>query len=79
MNKKRIYPQWFLMIPLIAYVVFFLTPSLLGVFYSFTDWSSWSSSTGIHFVGIQNYIDIFTSDKDYISGINNTLVFYGYF
>ncbi len=75
MNKKRIYPQWFLIIPLVAYVVFFLLPSLLGVFYSFTDWSSYSSSTGIKFVGIQNYIDIFTSNKDYVSGIKNTLVF----
>jgi raffinose/stachyose/melibiose transport system permease protein len=75
MNKKRIYPQWFLIIPLVIYVIFFLTPSLLGVFYSFTDWSSWGSSTGIKFVGIQNYIDIFTSNKDYVSGIKNTLVF----
>jgi raffinose/stachyose/melibiose transport system permease protein len=75
MNKKRIYPQWFLIIPLVVYVIFFLTPSLLGVFYSFTDWSSWSSSTGIKFVGIQNYIDIFTSNKDYVSGIKNTLIF----
>lgn len=75
MNKKRIYPQWFLIIPLVAYVCFFLVPSLLGVFYSFTDWSSWSSSKGINFVGLQNYINIFTSDKNYVSGIQNTLVF----
>lgn len=75
MNKKRIYPQWFLIIPLVLYVIFFLVPSLLGVFYSFTDWSSWSSSTGIKFLGIQNYIDIFTSNKDYVSGIKNTLIF----
>jgi len=75
MNKKRIYPQWFLIVPLIAYVIFFLIPSLLGVLYSFTDWSAWSSSTGIKFVGIQNYINIFTSDKDYVSGISHTLVF----
>lgn len=75
MNQKRIYPQWFLIIPLIAYVIFFFAPSLLGVFYSFTDWSSWSSSTGIKFVGINNYIDIFTSNKDYVDGIKNTLFF----
>jgi ABC-type sugar transport systems, permease components len=75
MKKKRIYPQWFLIIPLALYVIFFLIPSFLGVFYSFTDWSSWSSTRGTHFVGIQNYIDIFTSNKDYVSGIKNTLIF----
>lgn len=75
MNKKRIYPQWFLIIPLLLYVCFFLLPSLLGVFYSFTDWSYRSLSDGIKFVGLQNYIDIFTSDKDYATGIAHTLVF----
>jgi ABC-type sugar transport systems, permease components len=74
-NKKRIYPQWFLIIPLLLYVCFFLLPSLLGVFYSFTDWSYRSLSDGIKFVGLQNYIDIFTSDKDYATGIAHTLVF----
>ncbi len=75
MNKKNIYPQWFLIIPLVLYVCFYLLPSLLGVFYSFTDWSSRSISNGISFVGLQNYIDIFTSDKNYVSGISHTLMF----
>lgn len=75
MNKKRIYPQWFLLVPLILYIVFFLFPGLMGVFYSFTDWSSRSSVNGLHFVGLDNYIEIFTSNKDYASGISNTLVF----
>jgi raffinose/stachyose/melibiose transport system permease protein len=74
-NKKNIYPQWFLIIPLVLYVSFHLLPSLLGIFYSFTDWSSRSLSNGVNFVGLQNYIDIFTSNKDYVSGITHTLVF----
>ena len=75
MNKKNIYPLWFLVVPLILYIVFFLFPSVLGVMYSFTDWSARSSVTGLHFIGIQNYIDIFTSDKDYAFGISHTLIF----
>jgi raffinose/stachyose/melibiose transport system permease protein len=75
MNKKNIYPQWFLIIPLVLYVCFYLVPSLLGIFYSFTDWSSRTLANGLHFVGIQNYIDIFTSNKDYVSGISHTLAF----
>lgn len=73
-NKKRIYPQWFLLVPLVLYVVFFLLPSLLGVGYSFTDWNA-KSVEGPSFIGLQNYIDIFTSNKDYSSGILHTLMF----
>ena len=74
MNKKKIYPQWFLFVPLALYILFFLTPSILGIFYSFTVWNS-RSLGDTKFVGLQNYIEIFTSNKDYASGIFNTLKF----
>ena len=60
---------------LLFYICFFLSPSLLGVGYSFTDWSSRSAIDGTHFVGLKNYIEIFTSDTDYASGILHTLMF----
>ena len=75
MNKKRIYPQWFLILPLAFYIIFFLLPSIMGVGYSFTDWNSRSVLNGTHFVGLDNYIEIFTSDKYYLSGILHTLMF----
>lgn len=75
MNKKKIYPQWFLVLPLAFYVIFFLLPSVMGIGYSFTDWNSRSVLNGTHFVGLQNYIEIFTSDTDYLSGIGHTLMF----
>lgn len=74
MNKKKVYPYWFLIIPLILYGVFFLLPSILGIFYSFTDWNARSMGE-VSFVGLQNYIEIFTSDKNYLSGIGHTLMF----
>ncbi|MDD3340109.1 MAG: sugar ABC transporter permease [Lachnospiraceae bacterium] len=46
----------------------------MGVFYSFTDWTS-RSTDGVSFVGLENYVEIFTSNKDYVSGIFNTLKF----
>ena len=55
--------------------LFFLLPSIMGVGYSFTDWNSRSAVNGTHFVGLQNYIEIFTSNKEYLSGIGNTLMF----
>ena len=75
MNKKKVYPQWFLILPLVLYIVFFLFPSLLGVFYSFTDWGRNTPKNGLHFVGLKNYIEIFTSNKNYSNGIFNTLKF----
>ena len=75
MKKNKIYPWWFLVIPLLFYICFFLSPSLLGVGYFFTDWSSRSAIDGTHFVGLKNYIEIFTSDTDYASGILHTLMF----
>ena len=74
MNKKKVYPYWFLIIPLILYGVFFLLPSILGIFYSFTDWNARSMGE-VSFVGLKNYIEIFTSDKNYLSGIGHTLMF----
>lgn len=74
MNKKKIYPWWFVLVPVLLYVCFFLVPSLLGVFYSFTDWNSRSMGK-VSFVGLKNYMEIFTSNKDYASGIFNTLKF----
>ena len=75
MNKRKIYPQWFLILPLVLYIAFFLLPSLLGVFYSFTDWGRNTVKEGLHFVGLQNYVEIFTSNKNYADGIFNTLKF----
>ncbi len=75
MNKKKVYPQWFVILPLILYVVFFLMPSVLGVFYSFTDWGRNTVKNGLHFVGFQNYVEIFTSNKNYAAGIWNTAKF----
>ncbi|MFA9377399.1 MAG: carbohydrate ABC transporter permease [Lachnotalea sp.] len=75
MIKKKIYPQWFLLIPLTLYICFLLLPSLLGVLYSLTDWNSRSLSNGIKFVGLTNYMSIFTSNKDYASGIYHTIMF----
>lgn len=74
MNKKKVYPYWFLIVPLVLYGVFFLLPSILGIFYSFTDWNARSMGE-VNFVGLKNYIEIFTSDKNYLSGIGHTLMF----
>lgn len=66
--------MWFLVVPVVLYSIFFLLPSLLGIGYSLTDWNSRSMGK-VNFVGLKNYIEIFTSDKNYLDGIGHTLMF----
>ncbi len=73
MNKKKIYPLWFAAGALIIYTVLFVVPSIIGIGYSFTDWSAYSDK--LHFVALDNFKTIFSSDKNYIKIICNTLVF----
>ena len=69
----RNYPSYFLAGALLLYVVFFLIPALMGFYYAFTDWNSYS--TDVNFVGLDNFRVIFSSQENYLSYIKNTLVF----
>lgn len=72
MNKK-IYPIHFAWITLALYTVFFVLPGLMGFYYSFTDWNSFS--TEINFIGFDNFKQLFSADENYLGFINNTLIF----
>ncbi|WP_165972295.1 ABC transporter permease subunit [Paenibacillus piri] len=56
---------------LVLYSLFFAIPAVLGFLYSFTSWNGISSE--IHFVGLQNYKEVFT-DRRFYNSIWNTLV-----
>lgn len=73
MKKNKVYP-WYLMIgALVFYFILFLLPSLIGLGYSLTDWSSYSDK--INFIGLSNYRTIFSSDSNYLFYIGNTIWF----
>ena len=42
MLERKIYPRYFLYGTLILYVVLYLLPGIIGIGYSFTDWSAYS-------------------------------------
>ncbi|MDO4513635.1 MAG: sugar ABC transporter permease [Lachnospiraceae bacterium] len=71
--KKKIYPVHFAFGALAIYTILFVLPSLIGIGYSFTDWSSYSRE--IHFVGLENFKTIFSADEDYVKILTNTLKF----
>ena len=71
--KDRTYPFYFVIVALLLYGVFFVLPSIMGFYYAFTDWNSYT--TEINWVGFDNFTTIFTSTKSYVSYIRNTVVF----
>ncbi len=73
MNKNKVYPIYFTFGALILYAVLFVIPSLIGIGYSFTDWSAYSDK--LHFVGLDNFKLVFSSDEAYLAIIANTLKF----
>ena len=73
MNKKKLYPWYFAAGALVVYGALFVLPSLVGIAYSFTDWSSYSDE--ISFVGLDNFAEIFSPKRDYLDYIWNTLWF----
>jgi raffinose/stachyose/melibiose transport system permease protein len=58
---------------LALYIALFVIPSVIGIGYSFTDWSAYSDK--LKFVGFDNFKMIFSSDEDYLAIISNTLKF----
>ncbi len=73
MSRKKIYPLWFAAGAFLIYSVLFVIPSLIGIGYSFTDWSAYSDE--LHFIGLENFKAIFSADEDYLKIITNTLSF----
>jgi len=73
MNEKKSYPMYFVFGALILYVVLCVIPGVIGVGYSFTDWSSYSDK--INFVGLKNFATIFSPDENYLRYLSNTVLF----
>ena len=76
MKTNKMYPAYFLIGSLLLFGVLYLLPSILGIGYSFTDWSAYSDE--VNFLGFgrmfDNYLKAF-SDEKYIGYLGNTLLF----
>jgi raffinose/stachyose/melibiose transport system permease protein len=70
---RKAYPTWFSSGALILYVLLVLVPSLLGLGYSFTDWSGFSND--LHWVGFANFEALFQPNSEYRTAIVNTVLF----
>lgn len=71
--KAKTYPFYFVTGALALYGLFYVIPSVMGFYYAFTDWNSYT--TDINWVGLENFQTIFASSKGYVNFIKNTVVF----
>lgn len=71
--RNKVYPFYFVVGALVLYLLFFVLPSIMGFFYAFTDWNSYSSE--VNYVGLQNFELIFSSSQGYLHYISNTIIF----
>lgn len=69
---KRLYSYYLLLPALLLYGVFYVLPTVIGLFYSFTDWRL--DSEEISFNGLYNFERIFT-DEVLLLAIKNTIIF----
>ena len=72
MKKRKINWNYFLIAPsLLISVSIILIPGIMTFAYSFTDWNGLSPN--IHFVGFQNFIELF-HDKIFYKAIQNNII-----
>ena len=43
MNYKKMYPRYLWMIPLVIYTLFYILPGILGIYYSFVNYTIYNS------------------------------------
>ncbi|MFD2114627.1 carbohydrate ABC transporter permease [Paenibacillus yanchengensis] len=70
---RKSYPIYFAIAAIVLYTIFFVAPGVMGIYYSFTDWNSYT--TEVNFIGLDNFKKIFTSNTNYVGFIENTLIF----
>ena len=76
MTARKIYPTYFLYGALLLYVALYLLPGIIGIGYSFTDWSAFSDQ--VNFLGFDHMFDNYAkafSDAKYTGYLGNTLLF----
>lgn len=70
MSKKKMYSNWFFAPAMAIFVIFFIIPLVIGLYFSLTIWDF----KGATFVGLENY-RMFFSERSLNISIRNTLVY----
>ncbi|CAH1057610.1 carbohydrate ABC transporter permease [Paenibacillus pseudetheri] len=71
--KKKRYPVYYLVPIILIFTVFYISPAAIGLFYSLTDASI--KTSGVHFVGFENYKTLFSDSGAFLISIWNQFKF----
>ena len=74
-NSLKKWPYIFLLPYVAFYILFFVYPTINSFFISLTDWDSVVGAANRQFVGLANYIRLFTQDKLFYKALGNTFMF----
>jgi raffinose/stachyose/melibiose transport system permease protein len=69
-RRRGPYPYWFLVVPGVIYLVFFVVPTLTSFYFSFTRWDLFTS----RWIGLENYRTFF-QEQALVIGLRNTLIY----
>ncbi len=70
--KKYAMPYLFIAVPMLSFIIFILVPMVVSFWWSLNDFSGLQPAK---FIGLKNYIELFTKDKYFIQALRNTTVF----
>lgn len=69
-RRRGPYPYWFYAAPALVYAVFFLVPTIVSFYFSFTRWDLFTST----WIGLDNYRNFF-AEQALVTGLRNTLIY----
>jgi ABC-type sugar transport system permease subunit len=70
--KKYVMPYLFIAVPMFSFLIFILIPMVVSFWWSLNDYSG---LTAAKFVGLKNYIYLFTKDPYFLPALKNTTLF----
>jgi len=73
MKIRNAYSMWFLLPAMAVFLLFFMLPNILNLFFGFTDWSVYNITT-LHWIGLENFRDMLKEPLMLLS-IKNTFIF----
>ena len=72
--ERKMYPRSMILPAFTLYSVLFILPTIIGIYYAFTNWNTFSPN--IRFIGLQNFRVIFIEQPFlYLRPITNTFLF----
>lgn len=69
-ERQGTYPYWFYIPAAIIYGIFFITPTIVSFYFSFTRWDLFTST----WIGLKNYVTFF-NEQALLIGLRNTLIY----